>query len=308
MIDKYTAQASTKEAAIEKGLKALGLKREEAEIIVTEPGKKGFLGIGQKDAVVVVKRTVATNIMDEVFVTPAPRETSVKTEKESSDILSEQFIGEDKQKEAFATNEREQFKSESKATIKSGVPAYEEGTKAVDVGESDEVEAIEPVISEEEIKAKEEKDTNGIQFVADYLRDITKKMGINDVAVNVSREGKKVQYNIETEDAGLVIGRHGKVLNSLQTLAQIQLHQVAETKFFAKVDAEAYRDRRQKTVEHLAKRTADKVKRTKRPVILEPMPAHERKLIHRYLNHHQGIQTHSEGKEPHRYLVVEPTE
>ncbi|API88313.1 hypothetical protein BKP56_02895 [Marinilactibacillus sp. 15R] len=308
MIDKYTAQAPTKEAAIEKGLKALGLKREDAEIIVTEPGKKGFLGIGQKDAVVVVKRTVATNIMDEVFITPAPKKAPVKTEIASSGFRSEQFVGEDNQKEAFATNEREQFESESKASAESVVPTYEEGAKSADVVESDEVEAIEPVISEEEIKAKEEKDTNGIQFVADYLKDITKKMGINDVDVNVSREGKKVQYNIETEDAGLVIGRHGKVLNSLQTLAQIQLHQVAETKFFAKVDAEAYRDRRQKTVEHLAKRTADKVKRTKRPVILEPMPAHERKLIHRYLNHHQGIQTHSEGKEPHRYLVVEPTE
>lgn len=308
MIDKYTAQAPTKEAAIEKGLKALGLKREDAEIIVTEPGKKGFLGIGQKDAVVVVKRTVATNIMDEVFITPAPKQTSVKTEIASSDVRSEQFAGEDNQKEAFATNEREQFESKVKLTAESVAPASEEGIKAADVMESDEVEAIEPAISEEEMKAKEEKDTNGIQFVADYLREITKKMGINDVAVNVSREGKKVQYNIETEDAGLVIGRHGKVLNSLQTLAQIQLHQVAETKFFAKVDAEAYRDRRQKTVEHLAKRTADKVKRTNRPVILEPMPAHERKLIHRYLNHHQGIQTHSEGKEPHRYLVVEPTE
>lgn len=308
MIDKYTAQAPTKEAAIEKGLKALGLKREDAEIIVTEPGKKGFLGIGQKDAVVVVKRTVATNIMDEVFITPAPKQTSVKTEIASSDVRSEQFAGEDNQKEAFATNEREQFESKAKSTAEAVAPASEEGIKAADVMESDEVEAIEPAISEEEMEAKEEKDTNGIQFVADYLREITKKMGINDVAVNVSREGKKVQYNIETEDAGLVIGRHGKVLNSLQTLAQIQLHQVAETKFFAKVDAEAYRDRRQKTVEHLAKRTADKVKRTNRPVILEPMPAHERKLIHRYLNHHQGIQTHSEGKEPHRYLVVEPTE
>lgn len=309
MIDKYTAQASTKEAAIEKGLKALGLKREEAEIIVTEPGKKGFLGIGQKDAVVVVKRTVATNIMDEVFVTPAPRETSVKTEKESSDLRSEQLTSEFEQKDVTRSDEKEQLETEPQKVEESDVSSSDENTKVVgDVADIDDTEAVEPIISEEEMKVKEEKDTNGIQVVADYLTDITSKMGITDVSVNVSREGKKVQYNIETEDAGLVIGRHGKVLNSLQTLAQIQLHQVAETKFFAKVDAEAYRDRRQKTVEHLAKRTADKVKRTKRPVILEPMPAHERKLIHRYLNHHQGIQTHSEGKEPHRYLVVEPTE
>lgn len=309
MIDKYTAQAATPEAAIQKGLKALGLKREDADVEVTEPGKKGFLGIGQKDAVVVVKRKAAINIMDEVFATPAPKLKSDKENVSSSKAVEE--------KELFIADDQTTSASESLPVVEpiaedpkevAEAAALTEEIKAVD---SDETETLEPVVSEEESKikeAKKEKDAKGIQFVADYLEDITKKMGIADVAINVAKEGKKVQYNIETEDAGLVIGRHGKVLNSLQTLAQIQLHQVAETKFFAKVDAEAYRDRRQQTVEHLAKRTADKVKRTKQPVVLEPMPAHERKLIHRYLNHHKGIKTHSEGKEPHRYLVVEPGE
>ncbi len=302
MIDKYTAQAATAEAAIEKGLKALGLKREEANIEITEPGKKGFLGIGQKDAVVVVKRKQATSIMDEVFARPA-----LGSEPETLEAAPE---AEERTLVAASETSGAKEASEPIAEPVAESPEEVEATAAETSSEADsreEEHTKEPAVpTEEEIQAKEQKDAEGIQFVADYLMDVTRKMGVSDVAVHVSREGKKVQYNIDTEDAGLVIGRHGKVLNSLQTLAQIQLHQVADTKLYAKVDAEEYRERRQKTVEQLAKRTADKVKRTRQPVILEPMPAHERKLIHRYLNHHKGIETHSEGKEPHRYLVVEP--
>ncbi|WP_208560526.1 RNA-binding cell elongation regulator Jag/EloR [Marinilactibacillus kalidii] len=306
MIDKYTAQAPTKEAAIEKGLKALGLKKEAAEIEVTEPGKKGFLGIGQKDAVVVVKRKNTTNDAKSVL---------------ASSFLKEEILPKDKptaEKELFIADEHPTDPMEEEAIVEPVAESSEEvkesqettATESNNVVETEEpvAEETKPTISEEERQKIEKTDAAAIQQVTDYLTDVTKKMGIEDVTIHVEKQGKKVQYNIETEDAGLVIGRHGKVLNSLQTLAQIQLHQLADSKFFAKVDAEAYRDRRQKTVEQLAKRTADKVKQTNRPVTLEPMPAHERKLIHRYLNHHQGIQTHSEGKEPHRYLVVEPEE
>ena len=151
-----------------------------------------------------------------------------------------------------------------------------------------------------------EQDEAAVKKVSKYLKTVATKMGVDDVSVNVKRDYNRVKFSIETKDAGLIIGRHGKVLNSLQTLAQIQMHQEADNKLYAKVDAENYRDRRKKTVEQLATRTAEKVKRTKRPVILEPMPAHERKQIHRYLNRFGGVQTHSEGKDPHRYLVVEP--
>lgn len=303
MIDKYTAQAPTTEVAIEKGLKALGLKIEQADIEVAEPGKKGFLGIGQKDAVVVVKRKQATSAIKSVF---------------DSSFSSEDILPKDKpapEKPLFVESETGTEPSSDQEIVEPVAESPEEveetrnqssDEKPLVMASTEDSEEAKPMISEEQQRETEQKDAEGIQQVAEYLKDVTNKMGIEDVSVHVQRQGKKVQYNIETEDAGLVIGRHGKVLNSLQTLAQIQLHQLADSKFFAKVDAEAYRDRRQKTVEQLAKRTADKVKHTKRPVVLEPMPAHERKLIHRFLNHHQGIQTHSEGKEPHRYLVVEP--
>ena len=131
-------------------------------------------------------------------------------------------------------------------------------------------------------------------------------MGISDVEVYTSRVNNNVKYDVETENAGLVIGRHGKVLNGLQTLAQNHMHQLAHSKINVRVDVEKYRERRRNTVEALAERTAEKVIKTNRRVKLDPMPAHERKQIHRYLNENPKVKTHSEGREPKRYLVVEP--
>lgn len=296
MKDKYTAQAPTTEEAIDKGLKALGIKRDNADITISQESKKGFLGIGQKDAVVVVKRKNAKNPVEDLV-----SKEILLGEKEPSTIEPEI-------KEAAEPDDKVSSLEESTDPVEEGV---EETGKTHPVRADDE-EKVEgttkkPEPEEKKIIELNEKDEAAIQNVADYIKRIADKMGVDDVSVTINRTDRRVQYIIDTEDAGLIIGRHGKVLNSLQTLAQIQLHQEADNKLFAKVDAENYRDRRQKTVEQLAYRTAEKVKKTKRPVILEPMPAHERKQIHRYLNQHKGVQTHSEGKEPHRYLVVEPS-
>lgn len=297
MRDKYTAQAATTEEAIDKGLKALNINKAEAKITVSQESKKGFLGIGQRDAVVVVERKNAKSPVEELIskeiLLGETEESTIQAEKEpKSDKKEPEPVVETPEKVEQETAETGSDKAESSVE-------HEKPKK--------EAEADQPEVPEKKPFVATEQDEQAIAYVADYLEKIAVKMGIDDVAVSVNRTDKRVQYVIDTEDAGLIIGRHGKVLNSLQTLAQIQLHQEADSKFFAKVDAENYRDRRQKTVEQLASRTAEKVKRTKRPVILEPMPAHERKQIHRFLNQHKGVQTHSEGKEPHRYLVVEPS-
>lgn len=296
MRDKYTAQAKTTDEAIEKGLKALGIKKEEADISVSQESKKGFLGLGQKDAVVVVKRKNAKSAVEELVTKELmlgekePSTIDTTKESETDDRMSESAA--DDQKEVSDTAEE-----------KEQVEAAETETENPSEDKSEAAEQ-QPEKKEVVLNATDEA---AIQSVADYIEQIAHKMGVEDVTVSVNRTDRRVQYIIDTDDAGLIIGRHGKVLNSLQTLAQIQLHQEADNKLFAKVDAENYRDRRQRTVEQLASRTAEKVKRTRRPVILEPMPAHERKQIHRFLNQHKGVQTHSEGKEPHRYLVVEPS-
>lgn len=307
MKDKYTAQAATTEEAIEKGLKALGISRDNADISVTQESKKGFLGIGQQDAVVVVKRKNVKDAVQE-FVTKEmllneDKKSTIKTDEKPSKPVVEP-VAESPEKVLKAKEEAKEETTEesvdSQDTDKQLSKPKQEKVK----DKSDEQKDSKPVKKDVVLNETDEK---AIQSVADYLERITDKMGVEDVTITVKHNDRRVQYIIDTEDAGLIIGRHGKVLNSLQTLAQIQLHQEADNKLYAKVDAENYRDRRQKTVEQLATRTAEKVKRTKRPVILEPMPAHERKQIHRFLNQHKGVQTHSEGKEPHRYLVVEPS-
>lgn len=291
MNDKYTAQAATTEAAIEKGLKALGIERKDATIEVKQEGKKGFLGIGQKDATVVVKKKNTKNVVEELLSKEVMLgEERISTIKPSENV-KEQTVVEpvaEEPAEAIETVEEKEDSQEEKV---------QEDTKETEDDRSHEVK--ETVFNEQ--------DEEAIRKVSEYLKTIALKMGVEDVSIDVNRDHNRVKFSIETEDAGLIIGRHGKVLNSLQTLAQIQLHQEADNKLYAKVDAENYRDRRKQTVEQLATRTAEKVKRTKRPVILEPMPAHERKQIHRYLNQFTGVQTHSEGKDPHRYLVVEPS-
>ncbi|GEK88943.1 spoIIIJ-associated protein [Alkalibacterium putridalgicola] len=314
MNDKYTAQASTTEAAIEKGLKALGIEREDATIEVKQEGKKGFLGIGQKDAVVVVKKTNTKNAVEELLskeVMLGEDESSTikpSEKREGKAVPPVEPVAEDPEEVIEAVEETEEETEEveeTEATEKTEESSDTE-EKAVSQETAKTEQANEPRSSQEKEDFFNEQDEAAVEKVSDYLKTIATKMGVDDVTINIKRDYNRVKFSIETEDAGLIIGRHGKVLNSLQTLAQIQLHQEADNKLYAKVDAENYRDRRKKTVEQLATRTAEKVQRTKRPVILEPMPAHERKQIHRYLNRFSGVQTHSEGKEPHRYLVVEP--
>ncbi|MDN6194215.1 MAG: protein jag [Alkalibacterium sp.] len=293
MNDKYTAQASTTEAAIEKGLKALGINKADATIEVVQEGKKGFIGIGQKDAIVVVKKTNTKEAVEELL----SKEVMLGEEETSTIKPSEK-------REEKKTLKKDDAALNKKDTTES-IDETKEINKASSMNETEKNETKKVEVTKKEDQFNEQ-DEAAVKKVSKYLKTVATKMGVDDVSVNVKRDYNRVKFSIETKDAGLIIGRHGKVLNSLQTLAQIQMHQEADNKLYAKVDAENYRDRRKKTVEQLATRTAEKVKRTKRPVILEPMPAHERKQIHRYLNRFGGVQTHSEGKEPHRYLVVEP--
>lgn len=150
-------------------------------------------------------------------------------------------------------------------------------------------------------------DDKALQLVSDYLVDVSNKMGIKTtITMDVSLTERQVTFHIHTENAGLIIGKHGKILNALQSLAQVLLYQHAKTKFTVIVNVGDYRERRETSLKNLASRTAEKVVRTNLPVSLEPMPAFERKQIHFYLSKNKRVTTHSEGNEPHRYLVIEP--
>lgn len=270
MNEKYTAQAATQEEAISKGLEALGITKEEAIITVEEAGKKGFFGIGQRDAVVVVETKEKTNFVDRLLAN--------ELELEKEEAAPAETVKETK---AAAKPAK---KIEKPVAVKAPVEAKPQKVKQQEVKKEKET-------SDEIGKLNDEE---AIEAVRKYLKEVLEAMDISDVEVYASRVKQQVKYDIETKNAGLVIGRHGKVLNGLQTLTQNHMHQLAENKIFVSVDAEKYLERRKGTVENLAKRTADRAIKTKRRIKLDPMPAHERKQIHHYLSRNPNVQTHSE--------------
>ncbi|WP_404406524.1 RNA-binding cell elongation regulator Jag/EloR [Jeotgalibacillus malaysiensis] len=144
---------------------------------------------------------------------------------------------------------------------------------------------------------------DAIEEVERYLKDIAGQMGV-ELAISVQREGKVVTILLESEKVALLIGKRGQTLNALQTLAQLIANRYTEQFVTIVLDAEDYRERRRVTLSQLAERKAEQAIRTRRPVKLEPMPSFERKIIHSALSSRPDIETHSEGREPHRYLVI----
>ncbi|EOT46660.1 MULTISPECIES: RNA-binding cell elongation regulator Jag/EloR [Enterococcus] len=140
-----------------------------------------------------------------------------------------------------------------------------------------------------------------------YLETIARQLISTElVTVELVQKKEIVLYQINTSKQGLLIGKHGKTLNALQYLAQVFLHRKWKEKRSIVVNVGDYREKRQEILERLAEKTAQKVTQTKRPIFLEPMPAFERKQIHAVLSKNGNVQTHSEGDEPYRYLVIEP--
>jgi spoIIIJ-associated protein len=131
-------------------------------------------------------------------------------------------------------------------------------------------------------------------------------MKIDDLQITHQRKGKQVSFYLESEKVAMLIGKRGNTLNSLQQLAQLVANKHSDQFMMVELDAENYRERRQETLEQLADRMADKAIRTGGRVQFEPMPSYERKVIHQALSRRLDIDTYSEGKEPNRYLVIEP--
>ena len=291
-MNKYTAQAPTVNEAIEKALRELNIEEESAEIQVIEEGKKGFLGLGQKDAVVTVSRKQTGSVLDTVLAQASLSEQEENMSSTDPVISLRPIIEEEKEEVA---EEQESTKEQmTEALLEENQQPEKHSVSETD----EEAKELDPSVLDE----------RAIQQAAEYIQEIATQMGASPVEVYIKQDGRRVTFTIETEKAGIVIGRHGKVLNALQSLVQILLHKTAHSKLTAIVDTEDYRDRREETLFRLADKTADRVIKTRRPVTLEPMPAHERKAIHHYLGNNPAVTTHSEGKEPHRYLVVSLSE
>ncbi len=137
----------------------------------------------------------------------------------------------------------------------------------------------------------------------EFLNKVFAAMGLN-VEINVTFEEDGVNVDLAGDDMGMLIGKRGQTLDSLQYLLSLVINKNNEGYLRVKLDTENYRERRKKTLENLAKNIAFKVKRTKRPVSLEPMNPYERRVIHSALQNDKYVFTKSEGEEPFRHVVV----
>lgn len=144
--------------------------------------------------------------------------------------------------------------------------------------------------------------------VMDFLTKLFENMNI-DVEILLDYEEEESVINIELKgaDMGLLIGKRGQTLDSIQYLTSLVANKNREKYVKIKLDTENYRERRKETIENLAKNIANKVKKTRKPAYLEPMNPYERRIIHSTLQNDKYVETYSEGEEPYRKVVVNIT-
>lgn len=153
------------------------------------------------------------------------------------------------------------------------------------------------------IKVKYEKKVD--ELVREFLENVFNAMNLEvEISIKVDEILKNIDVELKGPEMGVLIGKRGQTLDSLQYLTNLAINKGSEDYYRIKIDTEDYRKRRRETLENLAKNIAYKVKRTKRPVTLEPMNPFERRVIHSALQNDRFVTTHSEGEEPYRHVVV----
>ena len=147
--------------------------------------------------------------------------------------------------------------------------------------------------------------TDPCESASKFLKDTLAAMGMDvQIEASFNEAEKELCVNMNGDDMGILIGKRGQTLDSLQYLVSLVVNKESEGYVRVKLDTENYRERRKETLETLAKNIAYKVKRTKRPVSLEPMNPYERRIIHSALQSDRYVVTRSEGEEPFRHVVI----
>ena len=280
--------AKTLDDAITEALIQLGVTSDRLEYNVIEKGSAGFLGIGMNQAVI---------------------EAWKKEDKEEEEFLKavEETIRENPVKEYFAKedNVKEDDVKEHQAeeAAKKEEAVREEKTEKEEASANAKEEKSEPVsVKEKELLAKVEDET--IRYVEQFVKDTLKAMDMDvEITSSIDKDGA-LYVDMKGENMGILIGKRGQTLDSLQYLANRVANKHQSGYVRVKLDTENYRARREETLKHLAKNIAHKVKRNRRPVILEPMNPYERRIIHSTLQSDPYVTTHSEGEEPYRKVVV----
>lgn len=280
--------AKTLDDAITEALIRLGVTSDRLEYEVIEKGSAGFLGIGMKQAVIEAWRKEEKKEPEIEDVVKALKADFASIEEESVVEKKEEKYKEEKPKKEYPKKERPVREKKADKPVK---------VKA----EEDKKEETVPV-KEQQILAKVEEQT--IQAVEQFVKDTLKAMNMEVEITSAIDEDGALCVDMKGDHMGILIGKRGQTLDSLQYLANRVANKHQSGYVRVKLDTENYRARREETLRHLAKNIAHKVKRNRRPVVLEPMNPYERRIIHSALQSDPYVTTHSEGEEPYRKVVV----
>ena len=286
-------RAKTVEAAVNAGLAALRLSREEVEVEVVRPGSRGVLGIGAEDAV--VRLTVIRGGRTEPAPKPAPEPEAAPTAKP--------------QRESTAQAPAKAAKSEPKPASSRQDGKQATGSQAQPVKKTERKKAP-PSGSGD--AGTEEKGQAAIEQGKEFLAGMLDRMGLRATVEVVEQseaetdEGEQpvMVLNIVGEDLGVLIGRQNEVLSSLEFITRLMVNQQSHTRSSFIVDVNGYRAKRAESLRKLALRTAEQVIQSGRTMALEPMPPSERRIIHLALRDHPSVETQSVGEGDRRKVTV----
>ncbi len=287
--------------AVAEALKELKISREEAVVEIIDEPKKGFLGFGKKDAKVrVCLKSCAANQSNDKSELEEAADRAFSAIKDVAHAAASEV--EDKFEEAkrdlaeIVDDAADRAKEFKEAALDSTIGKLqsvrdEENGKERDFAGGQRKYAV----SEPAINASKE-----------FLQKIFGAMKLEVVMEKfINKNDGSVVFKLHGKDMGILIGKHGQTLDSLQYLTNLVANKNSDERVRVIIDVEDYRDRRVETLTRLAHRLADKVKRTGERVELEPMNPHERKIIHMALQNDRKVVTSSEGEEPSRCVVIE---
>ncbi len=283
--------------AIAEALKELNITADQADIEVLDEGRKGIFGFGRKDAkvrVTVKEATVAEESAPAEKTVSEAAEAAVQAVKEAANIAVD-----------TAVKKAEAVKADASAAVEDlSQKAAEAKDNAVDSA----ISTLESLKSERPAREARKYVVNDEAIIAakEFLQRVFTAMKI-EVAMEkfINKNDGSVTFKLHGQDMGILIGKHGQTLDSLQYLTNLVANKTSNERVRVIIDVEDYRDRRIETLTRLANRLADKVKRTGERVALEPMNPHERKIIHMALQGDRRVTTLSEGDDPYRHVVIE---
>mgnify|MGYP000062807335 CR=1 FL=1 len=305
MEDYIQFSAKTKSEAITKACIELGVSSDQLEIQVISEGSNGFFGIGSKPAVIKVRKIESVSeeeemkeIVETVKLDSFKEEAPVQEEKKTEAIKP--VKKEIKEPKAVSEKPRQPKPVKERAAKEKQPREFREPKeKQVREKTTKPVKPVEILTDPEEIKAVENR-------AKVFLRDVFASMNLGEVEITseYNTTDGSLEVDFEGEDMGILIGKRGQTLDSLQYLTSLVVNKGKSNYIRVKLDTEDYRKRRKETLENLARGIAYKVRKTRKPVILEPMNPYERRIIHSALQGNKFVETVSEGEEPYRHVCL----